>query len=129
MKETEEQGMASTSAASMALPLAQATQKQHPSLCSFFKPLPVRQSKAIAASKPVGRFEIKASLKEKAVTGLTAAAMTALMTIPHGAEAAVSGVSPSLNNFLLSIVAGGFVLGAILWAIIGVSNFDPVKRT
>ncbi|CAI9765958.1 unnamed protein product [Fraxinus pennsylvanica] len=120
--------MASTTAVSMALPLARATQKQHPSMGSFLKPLHVRQSKAIAASKPVGRFEVKASLKDKAVTGLTAAALTASMIIPDGAEAAVSGVSPSLKNFLLSIVAGGVVLGAILGAIIGVSNFDPVKR-
>ncbi|RQW14432.1 Photosystem II reaction center X protein [Rhodobacteraceae bacterium CH30] len=37
-------------------------------------------------------------------------------------------MTPSLNNFLLSIGAGGVVLAGILGAIIGVSNFDPVKR-
>ncbi|NBH29358.1 Photosystem II reaction center X protein [Clostridiaceae bacterium] len=50
------------------------------------------------------------------------------MIVPDVAEAA-SGVSPSLKNFLLSIVAGGVVLTAIVGAVIGVSNFDPVKRS
>ncbi|KAG8376202.1 hypothetical protein BUALT_Bualt09G0038600 [Buddleja alternifolia] len=118
--------MAATSAVSMAMPLTRAAQIRQPIANAFFKPLPVRPSKA--ASKPVGKFEVKASLKEKAVTGLTAAALTASMIVPDVAEAA-SGVSPSLKNFLYSIVAGGVVLTAILGAIIGVSNFDPVKRT
>lgn len=48
-----------------------------------------------------------------------------MVTIPE-AEAASRGLSPSLKNFLLSIVAGGIVLIAILGAFIGVSNFDPV---
>ena len=82
----------------------------------------------MAASKTSGRFVVKASLKEKAVTGLTAAALTASMIIPQVAEAADSGVSPSLKNFLLSIAAGGIVLTAIIGAVVGVSNFDPVKR-
>jgi hypothetical protein len=50
------------------------------------------------------------------------------MVIPEVAEAAGAGASPSLKNFLLSIVAGGVVLVAIIGAVIGVSNFDPVKR-
>jgi hypothetical protein len=70
---------------------------------------------------------VKASLKEKVVTGLTAAALTASMIVPDVAEAAT--VSPSLKNFLLSIVSGGVVVAAILGAVIAVSNFDPVKRT
>ncbi|CAN1159716.1 hypothetical protein LINPERPRIM_LOCUS22129 [Linum perenne] len=49
------------------------------------------------------------------------------MVIPDVAEAAE--VSPSLKNFLLSIAAGGAVLTAIIGAIVGVSNFDPVKRS
>lgn len=77
----------------------------------------------------MARFQVNASLKEKAVTGLTAAALTASIMLPDVAEAAESSVSPSLKNFLLSIVAGGVVLGAIFGAIIAVSNFDPVKRT
>ncbi|KAK4415740.1 hypothetical protein Salat_2681400 [Sesamum alatum] len=116
--------MASTSAVSMALPLARAGQNRQPSANPFLsRPLPVRPSKVV--SKPIGKFEVKASLKEKAVTGLTAAALTASMIVPDVAEAAVS---PSLKNFLLSIVAGGVVLTAIVGAVIGVSNFDPVKR-
>ncbi|XP_041008895.1 uncharacterized protein LOC121253066 [Juglans microcarpa x Juglans regia] len=122
--------MASTSAVSMAMPLTYATQKRVPTTSgAFFKPLPVRPSKVIpAASKSIGRVQVRASLKEKAVTGLTAAALTASMVIPDVAEAA-SGVSPSLKNFLLSIVAGGVVLTAIIGVVIGVSNFDPVKRS
>ncbi|KAK4602521.1 hypothetical protein RGQ29_011533 [Quercus rubra] len=120
--------MASTSAVSMAMPLTYASQKRVPTSEAFFKPLPVRPSKAITATKSSGRLQVRASLKEKAVTGLTAAALTASMVIPEVAEAAESGVSPSLKNFLLSIVAGGVVLTVIVGAVIGVANFDPVKR-
>lgn len=79
-------------------------------------------------SKGKPGVEASASLKEKAVTGLTAIALTAAMVIPEVAEAAEPGFSPSLKNFLLSIVSGGVVLSAIFGAVIGVSNFDPVKR-
>ncbi|MBF6096316.1 Photosystem II reaction center X protein [Nocardia cyriacigeorgica] len=51
------------------------------------------------------------------------------MVIPEVAEAAGPGVSPSLKNFLLSIVAGGVVFAAIAGAVVGVSNFDPVRRS
>ena len=74
--------------------------------------------------KSRGRLQVQASLKEKAVTGLTAAALTASMVIPEVAEAAGPDLSPSLKNFLLSIVAGGVVLTAIIGAVIGVSNFQ-----
>ncbi|XVF35279.1 hypothetical protein REPUB_Repub18cG0132100 [Reevesia pubescens] len=118
---------------SMAMPLISATQKwvHQPSSESFIKPLLVRPLKAVISIKPKSRarLQVQASFKEKAVTGLTAAALTASMIIPEVAEAAESGVSPSLKNFLLSIVAGGIVLSAIVGAVIGVSNFDPVKRT
>ncbi|KAH7572081.1 hypothetical protein ACOSP7_015097 [Xanthoceras sorbifolium] len=124
--------MASTSAVSMALPLTQASQKRVlPSSDAFFKPLlpRLKPSNPIAATKSNGALQVNASLKEKAVTGLTAAALTASMVIPEVAEAADSGLTPSLKNFLLSIVAGGVVLTAIVGAVIGVANFDPVKRT
>ncbi|KAF8023445.1 hypothetical protein BT93_F0830 [Corymbia citriodora subsp. variegata] len=121
--------MASASAVSMAMPLAFAGQKKIPNSDSFFKPLPVRSTKPIPESKSSGKFVVRASLKEKAITGLTAAALTASMVVPEVAEAAGSGVSPSLKNFLLSIVAGGVVLTAIVGAVIGVANFDPVKRS
>ncbi|OIS99932.1 PREDICTED: uncharacterized protein LOC109228524 [Nicotiana attenuata] len=122
--------MASTSVVSMAMPLTYTNQKKQPIVEAFFKPLPIRPSKNIATnSKPiVAKFVVKASLKEKVVTGLTAGVLTASMVVPDVAQAA-DGVSPSLKNFLLSIVAGGAVLTAIIGAIIGVSNFDPVKRS
>jgi len=66
--------------------------------------------------------------KEQSLAGLTSLALAAAMVIPEIAEAAGSGVSPSLKNFLLSIAAGGVVATAIAGAVIGVSNFDPVKR-
>ena len=122
--------MVATSAVSMAMPLTNAVgQKKVPSSEAFLKPLPLRPSKAMAAApKSCGKLEVRASLKEKAVTGFTAGMMTASMVIPQVAEAAESGVSPSLKNFLLSIAAGGVVVTAIIGAVIGVSNFDPVKR-
>ncbi|TKY54435.1 cytochrome c oxidase assembly protein subunit 15 [Spatholobus suberectus] len=120
--------MASTSAVSMAVPLTYASQKRVvPSSEAFFKaPLPLRPSKAVVASKPNGRFQVRASVKEKVVTGLTAAALTASMMVPDVAEAAVT---PSLKNFLLSIAAGGVVAAVLVGAVIGVANFDPVKRS
>ena len=133
MKRAEKkESMASSSAASMALPLAGATQNRMPSSEAFFKPLPVKPWRSMGAVKrPNGRLQVKAassSFKEKVVTGLTAAALTTSMMIPEVAQAA-DGVTPSLKNFLLSIAAGGVVLVALVGAVIGVSNFDPVKRT
>lgn len=118
--------------ASMSMPITTASQKrlQPPTSEAFFKPLPLRPSKAvfINSSKSKAKLQVQASLKEKAITGLTAAAMTASMLVPDVAQAAGNDFSPSLKNFLLSIVAGGVVLAAIFGAVIGVSNFDPVKR-
>lgn len=100
---------------------------------AFFNPILKLSPKAAIAPSPLkskDRIEIQASsMKEKAVAGLTAVALTAAMVIPEVAEAAQPGFSPSLKNFLLSIVSGGVVLGAIVGAVIGVSNFDPVKRS
>ncbi|GJY49245.1 protein ELF4-LIKE 3 [Tanacetum coccineum] len=117
--------MASTSAVSMAImPLT-----NKPTTNMFFNPLTIKvsSSKTLLAA-PCKRMVVRSSLKEKAVTAMTAAALTASMVVPDVAQAAASGVTPSLNNFLLSIGAGGVVLAGILGAIIGVSNFDPVKR-
>lgn len=47
------------------------------------------------------------------------------MASPLVAEAAVT---PSLQNFLGSLVAGGVVLGGIALAITTVSKFDTVNR-
>ncbi|KAM3321203.1 Photosystem II reaction center X protein [Capsicum baccatum] len=126
--------MASTSSiVSMAMPPTYTSQNKQPIVVeSFFKPLPIRPSKQIATSKSTNKFVVikassSSSMKEKAVAGLSAGLITATMVVPDVAQAA-DGVSPSLKNFLLSIVSGGVVLFAILGAVIGVSNFDPVKR-
>ncbi|XP_077236322.1 uncharacterized protein LOC143877899 [Tasmannia lanceolata] len=122
--------MASTSAVAMALPLTWAGHKRPMSSNSFFNPMKLSPKVMSPESKfNGGRFQVSASMKEKAVTGLTAIALTAAMVIPDVADAAQPGISPSLKNFLLSIVAGGVVLTVIIGAVIGVSNFDPVKRT
>ena len=57
------------------------------------------------------------------------AAVAAALVLPAGAEGASPGLSPSLKNFLLSIVSGGVVFAGIAGAVVAVSNFDPVKRT
>ncbi|PWA83774.1 photosystem II PsbX [Artemisia annua] len=116
--------MASTSAVSMAMPLTNNTALP---TNKFFNPLTIKVSSKTLLGAPCKRLVVRNSVKEKAVTAMTAAALTASMVVPDVAQAA-SGVTPSLNNFLLSIGAGGVVLAGILGAIIGVSNFDPVKR-
>ena len=65
---------------------------------------------------------------ENKVASLTGVALLAAAVIPEIAEAAQPGVSPSLKNLLLSVVAGGTVLTAIAVAIAGFATFDPVKR-
>lgn len=62
------------------------------------------------------------------MAGLTSIALVAAAVIPEIAEAASPGVSPSLKNLLLSVVAGGVVLTVLGVAVAGVSTFDPVKR-
>ncbi|KAI9191040.1 hypothetical protein LWI28_002644 [Acer negundo] len=113
--------------------VSMATTMPTQSIKSLLKPLPIRApSKGVVfftKPKSRARVEVQASLKEKAVAGLSAAALTASMVIPEVAEAAGSDLSPSLKNFLLSITAGGVVLTAIIGAVLGVANFDPVKRT
>jgi branched-subunit amino acid transport protein AzlD len=96
----------------------------------FLKPLPLKPSKALVATGGrAQRLQVKALKMDKALTGISAAALTASMVIPEIAEAAGSGISPSLKNFLLSIASGGLVLTVIIGVVVGVSNFDPVKRT
>ncbi|KAJ0234409.1 hypothetical protein HA466_0274360 [Hirschfeldia incana] len=125
--------MASTSAVAMVMPLTQ-NRSSSAKTVAFLKPLPLKPSKKAASSfsvaMPSRKFQVNASnLKmEKAVSGLAAAALTVSMVIPEVAEAAGSGISPSLKNFLLSIAAGGVVLTVIIGVVVGVSNFDPVKR-
>ncbi|CAK8569889.1 unnamed protein product [Lathyrus sativus] len=122
----------SSASVSMSLPLTQAT---HKSLTTpFLKPLPLPfpQAKKTLVNNSTSRSNlvgVQASLKDQTVKGLTAFALTASMVLPDVAHAAGNDFSPSLKNFLLSIAAGFVVLTAILGAVIGVSNFDPVKRT
>jgi hypothetical protein len=68
------------------------------------------------------------SQKEHDVTSLTGLALLAAAVVPELAEAAQPGISPSLKNLLLSVVAGGVVLAVLTTAVAGVSTFDPVKR-
>lgn len=120
------------SIASMAMKIPAATEQRRQLSDAFMNPLPVKLIPSKSSSSKRSKFGgVRASLKEKAITGLTAAALTASMVIPDVAEAAESaaGISPSLKNFLLSIVAGGVVAAAIAGAVVGVSNFDPVKRS
>ncbi|CAN4096497.1 unnamed protein product [Withania somnifera] len=123
--------MATSTMVSMAMPLTCKSQKKQPIVEAFFKPLPIRPSKQIATSRSANKLVVikasSSSIKEKAVAGLSAGVLTASMVVPDVAHAADS-LTPSLKNFLLSIVSGGVVLLAIIGAVIGVSNFDPVKR-
>jgi len=66
--------------------------------------------------------------KELQLAGLTTMALLAATIVPEIAEAASPGVSPSLKNLLLSVVAGGVIAGGIGIVVAGVSTFDPVKR-
>ncbi|XP_074562172.1 uncharacterized protein LOC141818611 [Curcuma longa] len=98
---------------------------------TFFRPLMLPAPTA-AGRRPGAQLKVRAlssSEKEKALGGLAAAAMVAALVIPDVAEAAQPGISPSLKNFLLSIVAGGVVISVIGGAVVAVSNFDPVKRS
>jgi len=65
---------------------------------------------------------------EKAKTKATAALSAAVVSSVSSPLVAEAAVTPSLKNTLLSIVAGGVVLGAIAAAVIGVSSFDKVSR-
>jgi len=80
---------------------------------------------------PRGRVAVvraSSSAQSPAKEWAAAAAVAAALVLPEVAEAAQPGISPSLKNFLLSIVSGGVVLVAIVGAVVAVSNFDPVKR-
>jgi len=80
------------------------------------------------ASSRVAVVRASSSAQNPAKEWAAAAAVAAALVLPEVAEAAQPGISPSLKNFLLSIVSGGVVLVAIVGAVVAVSNFDPVKR-
>jgi Sec-independent protein secretion pathway component TatC len=66
--------------------------------------------------------------KEHNIAGLTGLALAVAAVVPEVAEAAQPGVSDSLRNLLLSVLAGGVVVSVIGVAVAGVSTFDPVSR-
>ena len=66
--------------------------------------------------------------RESAPQKLSVAATTAMIASLSNPLVAEAAVTPSLKNTLLSIVAGGVVLGAIAAAVIGVSSFDKGSR-
>ncbi|EPS68001.1 hypothetical protein M569_06776 [Genlisea aurea] len=112
---------------SMAVPISSSAVKRTSSDALMKPMMPVRFSpKGVETCRRAAPIE--SSLKEKAVVGrATAAAIAVSMAIPEMAQAADS-LTPSLKNFLLSIGAGGVVVGVIAGAVIAVANFDPVKR-
>ena len=65
------------------------------------------------------------SSKVEKLSAAVVAGTAAALANPLVAEAAVT---PSLKNTLLSVVAGGLVLGAIGAAVVGVSTFDKIGR-
>ncbi|KIZ06922.1 hypothetical protein MNEG_1031 [Monoraphidium neglectum] len=89
-----------------------------------------RAAPSVRCSVARPRLSVRASAQkqERAVAAVTAGVISgvgAMMASPLVAEAAVT---PSLKNFLYSLIAGGVVLGGIAVAITAVSTFDPVKR-
>ncbi len=131
--------MASAAALSLSSPITAASSvfvnkcgalkrpKQAPGL-SVYSPCKAKLKRAAAVVKDNGVLK-EEQKQSQALAVANSLAMAAAMVIPEIAEAASPGVSPSLKNFLLSIISGGVVLTVIGVAVIGVSNFDPVKRT
>eukprot|EP00475_Leptophrys_vorax_P013589 TRINITY_DN1996_c1_g2_i1.p1 TRINITY_DN1996_c1_g2~~TRINITY_DN1996_c1_g2_i1.p1 ORF type:complete len:112 (+),score=19.11 TRINITY_DN1996_c1_g2_i1:136-471(+) len=88
-------------------------------------------TKAVAAPKLFVSNKsrvVMSAKKEQNVAAPVALALFAAAVLPEIAEAAQPGVSPSLQNLINSVIAGGVVLGGIGVAVAGVSVFDPVKR-
>lgn len=89
--------------------------------------------KAGALVKPVmeGRAQEKGEasqqggVQDMAMKIASSTAAAAIVMQPQTAEAALT---PSLKNLLLSLVAGGVVLGLLVGAIAGVSRVDKVQR-
>ncbi|XP_051129656.1 uncharacterized protein LOC127250416 [Andrographis paniculata] len=114
------------SAASMSMALAVQNRVSSLPASEVLPKLPVSMKK-VRPHIVLKQSKAKASLKEMAAARMSAAMVAAWMVVPEMAQAA-DGLTPSLQNFLLSIAAGGVVLGAIAGAVIGVSNFDPIRR-
>ncbi|KAJ9528583.1 hypothetical protein QJQ45_020441, partial [Haematococcus lacustris] len=65
---------------------------------------------------------------QRVATQLPAAVVAAAVAALGSPLMAQASVTPSLRNFLYSLLAGATVLGGIAFAITAVSNFDPVNR-
>mmetsp|Transcript_11962 Transcript_11962/g.12039 ORF Transcript_11962/g.12039 Transcript_11962/m.12039 type:complete len:111 (-) Transcript_11962:339-671(-) len=87
--------------------------------------VPAGVSRAVSRKMVVRASAQKEDRRVAAVSAGVVAAAGAAMASPLMAEAAVT---PSLRNFLYSLLAGGFVLVALAGAVTAVSNFDPVNR-
>ncbi len=83
-------------------------------------PLAVSAARARSAQQ-----QERVTKQQVALPAALVVAAGAAMANPLVAEAAVT---PSLRNFLYSLLAGGTVLAAIAGAVTAVSNFDPVNR-
>jgi putative Ca2+/H+ antiporter (TMEM165/GDT1 family) len=82
--------------------------------------------KATAAKAVFKTQAVCKSSEQNLVAAATVAAIVAAEAIAP--QSALAEITPSLKNQLLSFVAGGSVLGAILVAVVGVSTFDKVNR-
>eukprot|EP00897_Mesotaenium_endlicherianum_P005419 jgi/Mesen1/4905/ME000244S04081 len=90
-----------------------------------------RSSVVLAAPKKLALNKsriVMSAEKEHNMVAFSSVGLLIAAVVPEIAEAASPGVSPSLRNLLLSVVAGGVVLSGIGIAVAGVSTFDPVKR-
>mmetsp|Transcript_2959 Transcript_2959/g.18602 ORF Transcript_2959/g.18602 Transcript_2959/m.18602 type:complete len:86 (+) Transcript_2959:468-725(+) len=84
--------------------------------------------KANRAATRVSRPVVVRASSEKKHVQVEAATITALSTVLMAMPAEATSITPSLKNLIGSVVAGGVVLLAIFGAIVGVSNFDKVRR-
>ncbi|KAG0583097.1 hypothetical protein M758_3G110800 [Ceratodon purpureus] len=89
---------------------------------------PLMKKQAAVAVSNGSRVSMSVPTKEHNIAGLTGLALAVAAMVPEVAEAAQPGVSDSLRNLLLSVLAGGVVVTAIGVAVAGVSTFDPVSR-
>lgn len=86
---------------------------------NILRSMPRSPVQAMAAKKDLPQHKLD-------LKGLSKAAIAAGALAPLGAHAAE--LTPSLQNLLNSVVAGGVVFGGIAGAVIAVSQFDPVSR-
>mmetsp|Transcript_4553 Transcript_4553/g.10673 ORF Transcript_4553/g.10673 Transcript_4553/m.10673 type:complete len:136 (-) Transcript_4553:562-969(-) len=87
-----------------------------------------RPSRAVRVScraQKKGEQQVQQPKQLQALQAGVIASAGAALANPMVAEASVT---PSLKNFLLSLVAGATVLAAIAGAVTAVSNFDPANR-